>query len=246
MNVIEKLHDTVYTPCKLLVPEATVMKEPGKTYVAAILVIFVMSWILSEPQLLLAQRAGAQPYPPPRPNPGSAEPRVTLNGSDPRAPGASDSTSENGRKEWPRNTEAILLRRRAAAQLAEDFERLKQINRERMAPLSSSASVDYKALSQVVSEINTRAKRIKENTPIALKKVEKATYDEDASRLPSMIPELSRLIDSFLGSPIFHETSINDDELRSTAGRDLEGIIRLSATINKIAKRLAKASTQPA
>jgi len=142
----------------------------------------------------------------------------------------------------------MLLRRRLAAELAEDFERLRRINREKIGPLSSSSSLDYKELSQAAGEINKRAKRIKSNSPLALneKKVEKLTDDADAARLGSMLPELSRLIDSFLGSPVFHVTSINDDELRSTAGRDLVGIIRLSETINKIAKRLARASTQPA
>jgi len=41
-------------------------------------------------------------------------------------------------------------------------------------------------------------------------------------------------------------TSPNDDELRSNAGRALEGIIRLSETINKIAKQLGRTSTQRA
>jgi hypothetical protein len=231
----------------LLVPEAAVMKEPGKTYAATILVALVVVWILSEPQPLIAQRAGAQPYPPPRANP-SSNPHASPIGADPRAPGTGDGTSENRRREKSGDTETILLRRRVAAELAEDFERLRRINREKIAPLSSSASLDYKELSQAVGEINTRAKRIKANSPLALKekKAEKSTYDADAARLRSMLPELSRLIDSFLGSPVFHVTSINDDELRSTAGRDLAGIIRLSETINKIAKRLARASTQPA
>jgi hypothetical protein len=78
--------------------------------------------------------------------------------------------------------------------------------------------------------------------PLKEKKAETPTYD--AIRLGAMLPELSRLIVSFLDNPVFHMTSVNDSELRSTAGRDLVGIIRLSETINKIAKRLAKTSTQ--
>ena len=142
----------------------------------------------------------------------------------------------------------MLLRRRLAAELAEDFERLMRINKEKLARLASSESLDYKELSQPAGEINKRAKRIKSNTPVLVKekKVETASYQEDAATLGSMLPELSRMIDSFLGSSIFRIASINDDELRSTAGRNLEGIIRLSETINKIAKRLARASTRSA
>jgi hypothetical protein len=225
------------------------MKEPRKAYAATVLVALVVAWILSQPQPLIAQRApGVQPYPPPRSNQSSRPPNASTSAADPRAAGAGDRTSENSRRETPGDTEAILLRRRLAAELAEDFERLGRINREKIMPLSSSASLDYKELSKAVGEINTRAKRIKSNSPIALKdkKGEKPVYDADAARLGSMLPELSRLINRFLGSPVFRVASINDDELRSAAGRDLEGIIRLSETINKIAKRLARAPTQPA
>lgn len=224
------------------------MKEPGKTYAATVLFALVAVWILSEPQPLIAQRTGAQPYPPPRANPSSSQAHASPIGTDPQSAGTGNGASENRRRDESGDPERVLLRRRLAAELAEDFERLRRINREKLAPLSSSSSLDYKELSQAAGEINTRAKRIKANSPLALKakKAEKAAYDVDAARLGSVLPELSRLIDSFLGSPVFHVTSINDDELRSTAGRDLEGIIRLSDTINKIAKRLARTSTQPA
>jgi hypothetical protein len=224
------------------------MKEPRNAYAVTVLITLVVAWILSEPQPLIAQRAGAQPYPPPRSTQSPTRPNASPIGADPRAPGTGNSTLENSRRDESGDIAGILLRRRLAAELAEDFERLRRINREKIAPLSSSASLDYKELSQVAGEINTRAKRIKANSPIALneKKVERPAYDADAARLGSMLPELSRLIDSFLGSPVFHVTSINDDELRSTAGRDLVGIIRLSETINKIARRLARASTQSA
>jgi hypothetical protein len=55
-----------------------------------------------------------------------------------------------------------------------------------------------------------------------------------------MLPELSRLINSFLGSPVFRLSSPNDATLRLKASRDLDGIIKLSETINKIAKRSTK------
>jgi hypothetical protein len=141
-----------------------------------------------------------------------------------------------------------LRRRRAAAELAEDLARLRRINTERIIPLSASSSLDYKELSQVTGEINSRAKRIKSNSPLVLKekKGDRQAYEADAARLGLLLPELSRLIDSFLGNPVFQTASVHDDELRSMAGRDLESIIRLSDTINKLAKRLAKPSTEHA
>jgi hypothetical protein len=55
-----------------------------------------------------------------------------------------------------------------------------------------------------------------------------------------MVPELSRLINSFLGSPVFRLHSPNDAALRLKASRNLDGIIKLSETINKITKHSSK------
>jgi len=179
------------------------------------------------------------PFPPPKTNPTQAS-----------SPGAN--IGEGGtvfdRHETTADLETRMLRRRAAAELAEDFDRLRRINRETIPILSSSASLDYRNLSKVSSEISGRAKRIKSNSPLALreKKGERRTYEADAARLGSMLPELGRLIESFLSNPVFTTASVHDADLRSTAGRDLESIIRLSDTISKVAKRLAKAATESA
>lgn len=224
------------------------MKEPGKAQLAIVFVALVVMWILSEPQQLMAQRAGSQPFPPPKssqyPNQSNTWPIST----DGRPTGMGNGSSESGRRENAADPVTTMLRRRAAAELAEDFERLRLINRERIVSLSSSSALNYKDLSQLTGEINRRAKRIKSNIHLALKqkKGEKRTYETDAARLGSLLPELSHLIDSFLGSPVFHTASVRDDELRSTAGRDLESIIRLSETLNKVAKRLIRVSTEPA
>ncbi len=216
------------------------MKEPGKAQLKLVLAGLAVVCIVSQPYPVIAQRSGSVPYPPPNPNKASKP--YTPPGSDAQGGGtAFDKHESSG------DPETRLLRRRAAAELAEDLDRLRRINRERILPLSASQSLDYKVLSQVTGEINGRAKRIKSNSPVMLreKKGEKRTYETDAAHLGSMLPELSRLIESFLANPVFSTASVNDDDLRSTAGRDLESIIRLSDTISKAAKRLAKA-TEPA
>lgn len=212
------------------------MKEPVKAQLTTALVVVVVAWILSAPQLLIAQRSGGVvPYPPPKTN-QTNRPYITPN-ADVRG-----GETPLDRRESSADPDTVMLRRRAKAELAEDFERLRRINRQQMPSLSSASSLDYKEVSRVTGEINSRAKRIKSNTPLALKekKGERRAYHTDAARLASMLPELSRLIDSFLGNPVFYTASLNDEELRSTAGRDLESIIRLSDTINKIAKQLTK------
>ena len=199
---------------------------------AAITFVALAAGMMGDPQALLAQKPRILRQPPP----SSSEPRP----SDLRGPAPGVDALESTRKDDAGDTAAILLRRRRTAELTEDFARLGRINNEKILPLSTSVSVDHKELLYVVREINKRAKRIRGNSPLLPgAKIAKTSYD--AAELSSMLPELGRLIDSFLGSSVFRVTSINDGELRSAAGRDLESIIRLSDTIGKIARRLAKA-----
>ena len=125
---------------------------------------------------------------------------------------------------------------------SEDFEKLHSINVEKIATQSSAPSLDYKTLSDATHDLKNRATRIKYNVPLlqVADKGETIRHDENPDHLASMLPELSGLIDSFLGSPVFHTSSPNDLELRRKASRDLESIIKLSETINKIAKRSTK------
>lgn len=138
--------------------------------------------------------------------------------------------------------QAAFVRRRLDAQLSEDFEKLHSINVEKIATQSSAPSLDYKTLSDAAADLKNRATRIKYNVPLlrVADKGEKIRYDENPDHLASTLPELSRLIDSFLGSPVFRLNSPNDAALRLKASRDLDGIIKLSETINKIAKRSTK------
>ena len=140
--------------------------------------------------------------------------------------------------------QAAWVRRRRDAQLGEDFEKLHSINVEKIATLSSAPSLDYKTLSDAAADLKNRATRIKYNVLLLQvpDKGEKIRYDDNPDHLTSMLPELSRLINSFLASPVFRLSSPNDAELRLKASRDLDGIIKLSETINKIAKRSTKIS----
>ena len=134
---------------------------------------------------------------------------------------------------------AEFVRRRLNAQLTEDFEKLHAINVEKIATLSAGPSLDYKILADATADLKTRATRIKYNVTVLQVggKGEKIRYDDNPDQLASMLPELSGLINSFLSSPVFRLSSPNDAELRMKASRDLDGIIKLSETINKIARR---------
>ena len=133
-------------------------------------------------------------------------------------------------------------RRRLAAQLAQDLQKLDLLNVRKIVPLSAAAQPDYKNLAQAAADIKARAMRIKYFSPFGLvdKTGEKIRYEADPGQLTAMLPELSRVISQFVGSPVFRISAPNDAELRSQAGHDLESIIKLSDAINKIAKRLSK------
>lgn len=141
-----------------------------------------------------------------------------------------------------RNADPEAYSRRLAAQLVQDIERLWQINAETIVPQSSAATVNYKSLSRATAEIKDRATRIKNivGFPIEGKKGERVRYDAISSKLESLLPNLDRAIKSFFENPVFRVNSPNDAELRASAGRDLESIIKLSQTITKLAKSLGK------
>ncbi len=140
--------------------------------------------------------------------------------------------------------QAAFVRRRRDAQLSEDFSKLYSINAEKIVPQWTAASLDFKLLFDATGDLKNRASRIK-NSVVLLQLVdkgEKIQYEERSDRLAPMLAELSGLIDSFLGSPIFRLSSPNDAALRLKASRDLDCIIKLSDTLNKIVKRSIKAA----
>jgi hypothetical protein len=147
---------------------------------------------------------------------------------------------ENSRRDESVDIATKLLRRRVAAELNEDFDGLRRINRDKLIPLSSASAINYSELSQAVREINKRAKRIRSNTPFPIKSKsgEPSKYQSDATGIAAMLTDLSRLIDEFLAGSDLRVTAANDEQ-GPAAGRNLEGIIRLSDAINKMAKRLA-------
>jgi hypothetical protein len=206
-------------------------------HVLIALVAFAL--ILAAPASLSAQKRKPIPSTPPKPpSPDSAST------STPNFRTADQATLEMSLLMSRRISIADLERERhrLASQLAQDLERLGQINDQQIVPMASAKSLDYRNLAQASAEIRAHATRIKFYSPLGLndRTGAKIRFESDASQLGALLPQLSRAITSFLGSPVFRVSAPNDAELRSVAAHDLEGIIKLSDTINKIAKRLSK------
>jgi hypothetical protein len=226
------------------------MKELNPTRIASV-VLVTLALMSAAGQLSIAQKKG-DPAVPSNPAP------PFVNGQPRPATNSPDGTAANQAFELElllsgksQITDIEENRRQLAAQLGLDFQRLEQLNNEQIAPLLRAGAVDgkldYKRLSRAAIEIKDRATRIKYYIPLSLRfKRDKIRHNTHDDKLDSMLPELSGVIKSFISNPVFHEHDRNDAELRSNAGHDLEGIIKLSETINKIARRLAKASTRHA
>lgn len=143
-----------------------------------------------------------------------------------------------------RESSAESSNKRLANQFIEDFDRLGKIDTEVLAPMSVAGSIDYTKLSQIAAEIKNRATRIKHalaNFIESQKNVKNECAAEPAN-LGFFIPELDRVMKSFIDNPVFRVNSPNDAELRTAAGRDLEAIINLSEVVNKVAKSLSKSA----
>jgi hypothetical protein len=208
---------------------------------SVLLVLAALTLLSSAAQLSSAQKKGDPPV-----TGGTTAPT----GSSPR-PGAATANSDVNQSFYQMEllltgksvgTELDQNRRRRAAELSMDIRRLEQLNQEQIAPMARASSLDYRKLSRAASEIKNRAIRIKYDVTLSLKKKgEKIHYESRSTKLEALLPELSGVIKSFIDNPVFHERERNDEELRAAAGHDLEGIIKLSGEVNKLAKRLAKA-----
>ncbi|HET9529473.1 MAG TPA: hypothetical protein VFQ92_03925 [Blastocatellia bacterium] len=135
-------------------------------------------------------------------------------------------------------------RRLLLVQIKEDFEQIQHINNETMRALSASKSPDYKLISDTLSEINKRAKRLKTN--LAMPDVEGKPAQKieaaNSEQLMESLHALDDLIMSFVSNPLFQNPSVIDVELSSRAGQDLAGIIYMSQNVKKNAEKLNKSS----
>lgn len=216
------------------------MKNIRSSFTVRLLVAVVaFALVLAEPQTLSAQKR--KPFPTPPSEPATSD---STSSSSPNFRSSNQAALEIGILMSRRASVADLerQRRRAAARLAEDLEKLGQINSVKIVPLTSTTALDYKDLALAAAEINTRATRIKFYSPLALvdRTGEKIRCEADESHLATMLPQLTRAVTRLVGNPVFRISSPNDAELRSAAAHDLESIIKLSKTISKLAKRLSK------
>lgn len=135
--------------------------------------------------------------------------------------------------------EADRLEERRTArfpQIKQDFERIQQISSELLQSSSSNAQLAYLRISEGAEDIRRRAARLKSNLfPSASKDRTKQGKPrrEEPQDLKSLVIALDKSITRFVHNPIFENIKVVDPQDSTGAERELEEIIKLSASTIK-------------
>ncbi len=141
-------------------------------------------------------------------------------------------------------SEDTAARQAVLKQINEDFKTLQVLNNRMMSDATASEEIDYRYLSDMISQVGNKAARLKAN--LALPKVEHerkkqaASQISNAAEFKSELLAFDKLIVSFVTNPIFKQTSVVEVDLANRASHDLVLIIELSGKLKRVAVRLGK------
>jgi hypothetical protein len=146
---------------------------------------------------------------------------------------------ENESRRAKRDAQTIM------AEVNEDFARLRAINDDLKGVVASSATPNYKLLSDEAIEIKKRGNRLKGNLAALPKgekeeKPPKEAVPTDDAQLRALLTTVNTALTSFLNNPVFSDMGTLDNQLALKARRDLEYIIDLSDVVKNGADKLSK------
>lgn len=125
-------------------------------------------------------------------------------------------------------------------QLREDFKSIQNVNNRMMAEVWARNPVDYGRTSAMISDINAKATRLKNN--LSLPQVDGTKrhnlHVPGLKEFKSALLLMDRTIMSFVTNPIFREKNVVQVDLAARASQDLQSVITLSADLKKIADNL--------
>jgi hypothetical protein len=131
-------------------------------------------------------------------------------------------------------------RRAVLQQVNDDFKSIQVLNNKLMSEITADRQHDYKSVASLISDINSKASRLKSN--LALPKHEPVKTDIEVTQeadLKERLLAFDKVVERFVNNPIFRETNVMKLELANQASSDLEMIIRTSAKLKKSAAKLA-------
>jgi len=132
------------------------------------------------------------------------------------------------------------VRQATLKQINEDFKAVQALNIQVMSKVTSAEQLDYKLISNKISELGSKATRLRKN--LVLPKAEKPPKSLSAISTPDELKQgllaLDKVVMSFVSNPIFRQTQVIEVELAKQASRDLELLIKQSESLKKAASRL--------
>ena len=139
-------------------------------------------------------------------------------------------------------TDDNAARQATLKQINEDFKALQILNNSVQTETSNQNSIDYNAISKLMSEIGGRASRLKANLMLPKPQIEKKKEVQTSSLVDfkGELTTLDKVVLRFTTNPIFQQSGVIDIELAKKASGDLASIIEQSGKLKKAAAKLAK------
>jgi IS30 family transposase len=126
-------------------------------------------------------------------------------------------------------------------QINEDFKALQVLNNRLMTEATSTVEVNYKSLSKLLSEIGSKASRLKSNLrlpKVDIEKREERKMRLDAAGFRVALEAFDKVVINFATNPIFQRINVVEMDLAKQASRDLSTIIDQSRKLKKSATTL--------
>ena len=127
------------------------------------------------------------------------------------------------------------------AEIKEDFENIQKLQSEIVKAYTTGKNINYEKISQTAAEMTRKTVRLDAN--LFNSKIEETSKNKDAEkakpkRVRDLIVELDKVIGIFVGSPVFKNTKVVDEQSSEKSRLDLEKIFKLSDTLSREAKKL--------
>ena len=142
--------------------------------------------------------------------------------------------NESNRPKDDRQLKALM------EQTEEDFTRILTLHNEIARALSSKKDLDYRFVSEAMTEIKKRATRVQSTLGLGLLSDEAPVDEKSDPEIKDSLVKLCKEIRSFVTNPIIENPNTVDADQLVRARRDLESLIQLSGLIKKDADHLSK------
>jgi len=129
-------------------------------------------------------------------------------------------------------------------QINDDFKALQVLENKVMSAVTAPGNIDYGSLVNLMSDIGSKASRLKTNLvlPKAESEKKEKVSDEtsEASDFRNRLILFDKVVVNFATNPIFQKANVVEIDLAKQASRDLATIIERSSDLKKSATKLAK------